>query len=164
MWDHVRTLRAATNEAKVRGYLPGRYSFNVEGGRRAACAGDGTINIEMHFLPDVYAPCEICKGQRYNRDSLDITFKGKNVAEILEDIRKLLTVLSRLVDQGNTVLVIEHDLDVIKTADWIIDHGRRRAAPAAARSWPRARARTCCCGHRQPHRPVHGADTGVDRG
>ena len=199
VWDHVRKLMAATNEAKVRGYLPGRFSFNVKGGRCEACAGDGTIKIEMHFLPDVYVPCEVCKGQRYNRDTLDITFKGKNVAEILdmpceealeffgnqpaiarhmqtlvdvglgyvrlgqpaptlsggeaqrvklaselakrstghtiyvldepttglhfEDIRKLLTVLSRLVDQGNTVLVIEHNLDVIKTADWIIDLG-----------------------------------------
>jgi len=199
VWDHIRKLMAATNEAKVRGYLPGRFSFNVKGGRCEACAGDGTIKIEMHFLPDVYVPCEVCKGQRYNRDTLDITFKGKNVAEILdmpceealeffgnqpaiarhmqtlvdvglgyvrlgqpaptlsggeaqrvklaselakrstghtiyvldepttglhfEDIRKLLTVLSRLVDQGNTVLVIEHNLDVIKTADWIIDLG-----------------------------------------
>ena len=199
VWDHVRKLFAQTNEAKVRGYLPGRFSFNVKGGRCEACAGDGTIKIEMHFLPDVYVPCEICKGQRYNRDTLDITFKGKNVSEVLdmpceealeffqnqpaiarhmqtivdvglgyvrlgqpaptlsggeaqrvklaselakrstghtiyildepttglhfEDIRKLLTVLSRLVDQGNTVLVIEHNLDVVKTADWIIDLG-----------------------------------------
>ncbi len=199
VWDHVRKLFAATQEAKVRGYLPGRFSFNVSGGRCEACAGDGTIKIEMHFLPDVYVPCEVCKGQRYNRDTLDITFKDKNVAEILdmsceealeffgnqpaiarhmqtlvdvglgyvrlgqpattlsggeaqrvklaselakrstghtiyildepttglhfEDIRKLLTVLSRLVDQGNTVLVIEHNLDVIKTADWLIDLG-----------------------------------------
>ena len=188
-----------TQEAKVRGYLPGRFSFNVKGGRCEACAGDGTIKIEMHFLPDVYVPCEVCKGARYNRDTLDITFKGKNIAEVLdlpceealeffanqpviarhmqtlvdvglgyvrlgqpaptlsggeaqriklsselskrstghtiylldepttglhfEDIRKLLTVLGRLVDQGNTVLVIEHNLDVIKTADWIIDLG-----------------------------------------
>ena len=199
VWDHVRKLFAQTNEAKVRGYSPGRFSFNVKGGRCEACAGDGTIKIEMHFLPDVYVPCEICKGKRYNRDTLDITFKGKNVSEILEmpceealeffgnqpniarhmqtivdvglgyvrlgqpaptlsggeaqrvklaselakrstghtiyildepttglhfeDIRKLLTVLSRLVDQGNTVLVIEHNLDVVKTADWIIDLG-----------------------------------------
>ena len=199
VWDHVRKLFAQTNEAKVRGYLPGRFSFNVKGGRCEACAGDGTIKIEMHFLPDVYVPCEICKGKRYNRDTLDITFKGKNVSEILdmpceealeffanqpniarhmqticdvglgyvrlgqpaptlsggeaqrvklaselakrstghtiyildepttglhfEDIRKLLTVLSRLVDQGNSVVVIEHNLDVIKTADWIIDLG-----------------------------------------
>jgi len=199
VWDHVRKLFAATQEAKVRGYLPGRFSFNVAGGRCDACSGDGTIKIEMHFLPDVYVPCEVCKGARYNRDTLDITFKDKNVSDVLnlsceealeffsnqpaisrhmqtlvdvglgyvrlgqpattlsggeaqrvklaselakrstghtiyildepttglhfEDIRKLLTVLSRLVDQGNTVLVIEHNLDVIKTADWLIDLG-----------------------------------------
>jgi excinuclease ABC subunit A len=199
VWDHVRKLFSQTQEAKVRGYLPGRFSFNVKGGRCEACAGDGTIKIEMHFLPDVYVPCEVCKGARYNRDTLDIMFKERNVAEILdmpieealtffanqpaiarhmqtlvdvglgyvrlgqpaptlsggeaqriklaselskrstghtiylldepttglhfEDIRKLLTVLSRLVDQGNTVLVIEHNLDVIKTADWVIDLG-----------------------------------------
>jgi excinuclease ABC subunit A len=199
VWDHVRKLFAATQEAKVRGYLPGRFNIKVAGGRCEACAGDGTIKIEMHFLPDVYVPCEVCKGQRYNRDTLDITFKDKNVADVLdlsceealeffgnqpaiarhmqtlvdvglgyvrlgqpattlsggeaqrvklaselakrstghtiyildepttglhfEDIRKLLTVLSRLVDQGNTVLVIEHNLDVIKTADWLIDLG-----------------------------------------
>jgi excinuclease ABC subunit A len=199
VFDHIRRLFSATTEAKVRGYLPGRFSFNVKGGRCEACAGDGTIKIEMHFLPDVYVPCEVCKGARYNRDTLDITFKGKNIAEVLdmpceealeffanqppiarhmhtlvdvglgyvrlgqpaptlsggeaqriklaselskrstghtiyvldepttglhfEDIRKLLAVLSRLVDQGNTVIVIEHNLDVIKTADWIIDLG-----------------------------------------
>jgi excinuclease ABC subunit A len=199
VFDHVRKLFAQTQEAKVRGYLPGRFSFNVSGGRCEACAGDGTIKIEMHFLPDVYVPCEVCKGKRYNRDTLDITFKDKNISEVLdlsceealeffsnqpaiarhmqtivdvglgyvrlgqpattlsggeaqrvklaselakrstghtiyildepttglhfEDIRRLLTVLSRLVDQGNTVLVIEHNLDVIKTADWIIDLG-----------------------------------------
>jgi excinuclease ABC subunit A len=199
VFDHIRKLFAQTNEAKVRGYLPGRFSFNVKGGRCEACAGDGTIKIEMHFLPDVYVPCEVCKGARYNRDTLDITFKGLTISEVLdlpceealeffgnqptiarhmqtlvdvglgyvrlgqpattlsggeaqrvklaselakrstghtiymldepttglhfEDIRKLLTVLSRLVDQGNTVLVIEHNLDVIKTADWIIDLG-----------------------------------------
>jgi excinuclease ABC subunit A len=199
VWDHIRKLFAATQEAKVRGYLPGRFSFNVAGGRCEACAGDGTIKIEMHFLPDVYVPCEVCKGKRYNRDTLDITFKEKNVADVLdlsceealeffgnqpaiarhmqtlvdvglgyvrlgqpattlsggeaqrvklaselakrstghtiyildepttglhfEDIRKLLTVLSRLVDQGNTVLVIEHNLDVVKTADWVVDLG-----------------------------------------
>ncbi len=199
VFDHIRRLFSATTEAKVRGYQPGRFSFNVKGGRCEACAGDGTIKIEMHFLPDVYVPCEVCKGARYNRDTLDISFKGKNIAEVLdmpceealeffanqpniarhmqtlvdvglgyvrlgqpaptlsggeaqriklaselskrstghtiylldepttglhfEDIRKLLTVLSRLVDQGNTVLVIEHNLDVIKTADWIIDLG-----------------------------------------
>jgi excinuclease ABC subunit A len=199
MFDHVRKLFTQTQEAKVRGYQPGRFSFNVKGGRCEACAGDGTIKIEMHFLPDVYVPCEVCKGARYNRDTLDILFKGKSIAEVLdmpceealaffanqpaiarhlqtivdvglgyvrlgqpaptlsggeaqrvklaselakrstghtiyildepttglhfEDIRRLLTVLSRLVDQGNTVLVIEHNLDVVKTADWIIDLG-----------------------------------------
>jgi excinuclease ABC subunit A len=199
VFDHIRRLFAATHEAKVRGYQPGRFSFNVSGGRCEACAGDGTIKIEMHFLPDVYVPCEVCKGARYNRDTLDITFKDRNIAEVLdmsceealaffanqppiarhmqtlvdvglgyvrlgqpattlsggeaqrvklsselakrstghtiyildepttglhfEDIRRLLTVLSRLVDQGNTVLVIEHNLDVIKTADHIVDLG-----------------------------------------
>ncbi|HEX4864783.1 MAG TPA: excinuclease ABC subunit UvrA, partial [Acidimicrobiales bacterium] len=199
VFDHIRRLFATATEAKVRGYQPGRFSFNVKGGRCEACAGDGTIKIEMHFLPDVYVPCEVCKGARYNRDTLDITFKGKNIAEVLdmpceealeffanqpviarhmqtlvdvglgyvrlgqpaptlsggeaqriklaselskrstghtiyvldepttglhfEDIRKLLAVLSRLVDQGNTVIVIEHNLDVIKTADWVIDLG-----------------------------------------
>ncbi|MDH5289667.1 MAG: excinuclease ABC subunit UvrA, partial [Acidimicrobiia bacterium] len=199
VFDSIRKLFALTNEAKVRGYQPGRFSFNVSGGRCEACAGDGTIKIEMHFLPDVYVPCEVCKGARYNRDTLDIEFKGKNISEVLdlpieegleffanqppiarhlqtlvdvglgyvrlgqpaptlsggeaqrvklaselakrstghtiylldepttglhfEDIRRLLTVLSRLVDQGNTVLVIEHNLDVIKTADWLIDLG-----------------------------------------
>jgi excinuclease ABC subunit A len=199
VFDHVRKLFAQTAEAKVRGYLPGRFSFNVAGGRCEACAGDGTIKIEMHFLPDVYVPCEVCKGARYNRDTLDITFKGKNISDVLEmsceealgffsnqpaiarhmqtivdvglgyvrlgqpaptlsggeaqrvklaselakrstghtiyildepttglhfeDIRKLLTVLSRLVDGGNTVVVIEHNLDVVKTADWVIDLG-----------------------------------------
>jgi excinuclease ABC subunit A len=199
VFDNIRKLFASTQEAKVRGYLPGRFSFNVAGGRCDACSGDGTIKIEMHFLPDVYVPCEVCKGARYNRDTLDITFKGKNIADVLdmpisealdfftnqpaiarhmqtlvdvglgyvrlgqpaptlsggeaqrvklaselakrstghtiylldepttglhfEDVRRLLTVLSRLVDQGNTVLVIEHNLDVIKTADWLIDLG-----------------------------------------
>ena len=199
VFDNVRKLFATTAEAKVRGYMPGRFSFNVQGGRCEACSGDGTIKIEMHFLPDVYVPCEVCKGDRYNRDTLDIQFKGKNIADVLDmpvaeavhffanqpaigrymqtlmdvglgyvrlgqsaptlsggeaqrvklatelakrstghtiylldepttglhfdDVRRLLTVLSRLVDQGNTVLVIEHNLDVIKTADWIIDLG-----------------------------------------
>jgi excinuclease ABC subunit A len=199
VFDNIRKLFAQTQEAKVRGYLPGRFSFNVSGGRCDACSGDGTIKIEMHFLPDVYVPCEVCKGARYNRDTLDITFKDHNIADVLamsceeakdffanqpviarhmstlvdvglgyvrlgqpattlsggeaqrvklsselakrstghtiyildepttglhfEDVRKLLTVLSRLVDQGNTVLVIEHNLDVIKTADWVIDLG-----------------------------------------
>jgi excinuclease ABC subunit A len=199
VFDSIRKLFATTAEAKVRGYMPGRFSFNVAGGRCEACSGDGTLKIEMHFLPDVYVPCEVCKGARYNRDTLDIEFKGKNIAEVLdmpvaeavdffanqprigrymqtlmdvglgyvrlgqsaptlsggeaqrvklaselakrstghtiylldepttglhfEDVRRLLTVLSRLVDQGNTVLVIEHNLDVIKTADHLIDLG-----------------------------------------
>ncbi len=199
VFDNIRKLFSQTQESRVRGYQPGRFSFNVSGGRCESCSGDGTIKIEMHFLPDVYVPCEVCKGARYNRDTLDITFKGKNIADVLdmpcgeaveffanqpviarhmqtitdvglgyvrlgqpaptlsggeaqrvklaselskrptghtiyildepttglhfEDVRKLLTVLSRLVDQGNTVLVIEHNLDVIKTADWLIDLG-----------------------------------------
>ena len=199
VFDHIRKLFSTTNEAKVRGYQQGRFSFNVKGGRCESCAGDGTIKIEMNFLPDVYVPCEVCKGARYNRDTLDVTFKGKNIADVLnlpaedaatffenqpriarhmqtlcdvglgyvrlgqpattlsggeaqriklsaelskrptgktvyvldepttglhfEDIRRLLIVLSRLVDQGNTVIVIEHNLDVIKTADWVIDLG-----------------------------------------
>ena len=199
VFDAIRKLFSSTNEAKVRGYQQGRFSFNVKGGRCEACAGDGTIKIEMNFLPDVYVPCEVCKGARYNRDTLDVTFKGKNIAEVLdlpceeaalffqnqpsiarhmqtlvdvglgyirlgqpattlsggeaqrvklaaelskrstgrtvyvldepttglhfEDIRRLLIVLSRLVDQGNSVIVIEHNLDVVKTADWVIDLG-----------------------------------------
>ena len=199
VFDKIRALFAATPEAKIRGYQQGRFSFNVKGGRCEACSGDGTIKIEMHFLPDVYVPCEVCRGARYNRDTLDITFKGKNVADVLdmsieeglaffenqptiarqlqtlfdvglgyvrlgqpaptlsggeaqrvklaselgkrstgstmylldepttglhfEDVRRLLGVLSRLVDAGNTVLVIEHNLDVVKSADWVIDLG-----------------------------------------
>jgi excinuclease ABC subunit A len=199
VWDQVRTLFAATPEARARGYLPGRFSFNVKGGRCEACAGDGTIKIEMHFLPDVYVPCEVCRGARYNRETLEILWKGHSVSEVLdmsveealavfanqpkivrvlqtlfdvglgyirlgqsattlsggeaqriklaselgkrstgrtfyildepttglhfEDIRKLLQVLQRLVDAGNTVVVIEHNLDVIKSADWVIDLG-----------------------------------------
>ena len=199
VFDDIRKLFATTPEAKVRGYQPGRFSFNVPGGRCEACSGDGTIKIEMVFLPDVYVPCDVCKGERYNRDTLDILFKGKNISQILdmpiseavdffanqprigrhmqtlldvglgyvrlgqsaptlsggeaqrvklaaelakrstgrtiylldepttglhfEDVRRLLTVLARLVETGNTVLVIEHNLDVIKTADWIIDMG-----------------------------------------
>ncbi|GAA3650549.1 excinuclease ABC subunit UvrA [Nonomuraea antimicrobica] len=199
VFDHVRKLFAATTEAKVRGYQPGRFSFNVKGGRCEACAGDGTIKIEMNFLPDVYVPCEVCHGARYNRETLEVHYKGKTIAEVLdmpieealgffdaipairrhlqtlndvglgyvrlgqpattlsggeaqrvklaselqrrqtgrtiyvldepttglhfEDIRRLLGVLGRLVDGGNTVIVIEHNLDVIKTADWIIDMG-----------------------------------------
>ena len=199
VFDHVRKLFASTPEAKMRGYQQGRFSFNVKGGRCEACAGDGTIKIEMNFLPDVYVPCEVCHGARYNRETLEVHYKGKTIAEVLdmpieeavdffaavpainrhmktlvevglgyvrlgqpattlsggeaqrvklsselqkrstgrtvyvldepttglhfEDIRKLLLVLGRLVDQGNTVLVIEHNLDVIKTADWIVDMG-----------------------------------------
>jgi excinuclease ABC subunit A len=199
VFDHVRKLFAATSEAKVRGYQPGRFSFNVKGGRCEACSGDGTIKIEMQFLPDVYVPCEVCHGARYNRETLEVHYKGKTISEVLdmpieealgffeaipairrhlqtlndvglgyvrlgqpaptlsggeaqrvklaselqrrstgrtiyvldepttglhfEDIRKLLGVLGRLVDGGNTVIVIEHNLDVIKTADWIIDMG-----------------------------------------
>ncbi len=199
VFDHVRRLFAATTEAKIRGYQPGRFSFNVKGGRCEACSGDGTIKIEMQFLPDVYVPCEVCHGARYNTDTLQVHFKGKTIAEVLdmpideaaeffeavpaihrhlktlvdvglgyvrlgqpaptlsggeaqrvklaselqrratgrtiyvldepttglhfEDIRKLLGVLDRLVETGNTVIVIEHNLDVIKTADWVIDLG-----------------------------------------
>jgi len=199
VFDHVRKLFAQTTEAKIRGYQPGRFSFNVKGGRCEACAGDGTIKIEMQFLPDVYVPCEVCHGARYNTDTLQVHYKGKTIAEVLdmpieeaaeffapvpaihrhlktlvdvglgyvrlgqpaptlsggeaqrvklaselqrratgrtiyvldepttglhfEDIRKLLGVLTRLVDTGNTVIVIEHNLDVIKTADWVIDLG-----------------------------------------
>jgi excinuclease ABC subunit A len=199
VFDHIRKLFAQTPEARVRGYKEGRFSFNVKGGRCEACAGDGQIKIEMHFLPDIYVPCESCKGKRYNRETLEVTFKGKNISQILEasveealeifeavpvirrhfqtlydvglgyiklgqpaptlsggeaqrvklaselskratgktlyildepttglhfdDINKLLGVLQRLVDAGNTVIVIEHNLDVIKTADWIIDLG-----------------------------------------
>ncbi|MDK3256392.1 excinuclease ABC subunit UvrA [Blastococcus capsensis] len=199
VWDHVRKLFAQTTEAKVRGYLPGRFSFNVKGGRCEACSGDGTLKIEMNFLPDVYVPCEVCKGARFNRETLEVHYKGKTVAEVLdmpieeaadffaaipaiarylrtltdvglgyvrlgqpattlsggeaqrvklaselqkrsngrsiyvldepttglhfEDIRKLLLVLQGLVDKGNSVIVIEHNLDVIKSADWLIDMG-----------------------------------------
>ena len=199
VFDHIRKLFASTPEAKMRGYQQGRFSFNVKGGRCEACSGDGTIKIEMNFLPDVYVPCEVCHGARYNRETLEVHYKGKTIAEVLdmpieeavdffaavpainrhmktlvevglgyvrlgqpattlsggeaqrvklsselqkrstgrtvyvldepttglhfEDIRKLLLVLGRLVDQGNSVLVIEHNLDVIKTADWIVDMG-----------------------------------------
>ncbi len=199
VFDHIRELFSQTKESKVRGYKPGRFSFNVKGGRCEACRGDGTLKIEMHFLPDIYVPCEVCHGKRYNRETLEVHFKGKNVAEVLDmsveealvffenqpkirrrlqtlhdvgldyiklgqpsttlsggeaqrvklatelskvatgntlyildepttglhfaDVDKLLDVLQRLVDAGNTVLVIEHNLDVIKTADWLIDLG-----------------------------------------
>jgi excinuclease ABC subunit A len=208
VFDHVRKLFAKTEESRIRGYQPGRFSFNVKGGRCEACAGDGTIRIEMHFLPDVYVACEVCKGQRYNRDTLDIRFKGRTIADVLdmscdealgffhkqpaitrhmqtlvdvglgyvrlgqsaptlsggeaqrvklaselarrptghtvyildepttglhfEDVRKLLGVLNRLVDNGNTVIVIEHNLDVVKTADWLVDLGPEGGAGGGA--------------------------------
>jgi excinuclease ABC subunit A len=199
VFDHVRKLFAQVPEAKLRGYQPGRFSFNVRGGRCENCAGDGQIKIEMHFLPDVYVTCEVCKGRRYNRETLEVKYKGRSISDVLdmsveealeffqnippikrhmqtlsdvglgyvrlgqpaptlsggeaqriklsselhkratgntlyvldepttglhfEDVRKLLAVLQRLVSTGNTVLVIEHNLDVIKTSDWIIDMG-----------------------------------------
>lgn len=199
MWDPIRRIFSETEEAKIRGYGPGRFSFNVKGGRCESCSGDGTIKIEMNFLPDVYVPCEVCHGTRYNRETLEVRYKGKNVAEVLdmtisqakeffasvtritkylevlesvglgyirlgqpattlsggeaqrvklaselhkrssgktvymldepttglhfEDVRKLLGVLQELTDKGNTVIVIEHNLDVIKSADWVIDLG-----------------------------------------
>ncbi len=199
VWDHVRRLFAETQEAKIRGYKPGRFSFNVKGGRCEACSGDGTIKIEMNFLPDVYVQCEVCHGARYNRETLEVRYKGKTVADVLdmpiseaaeffaavpgiarhlntlvdvglgyvrlgqsattlsggeaqrvklaselqkrssgrtvyvldepttglhfEDVRKLLEVLQGLADKGNTVVVIEHNLDVVRSADWIIDMG-----------------------------------------
>jgi len=199
LFNDIRDLFASTNDAKIRGYGPGRFSFNVKGGRCEACCGDGLVKIEMHFLADVYVPCEVCRGQRYNRETLEVTYKGKNIAQVLEmtadeavdffenlpkirrkaqtlvevglgyvklgqssttlsggeaqrvklatelarvstgktiyvldepttglhaaDVHKLIDVLQQLVDAGNTVLVIEHNLDVIKTADHIIDLG-----------------------------------------
>ena len=199
VFDDIRDVYSVTSEAKIRGYKKGRFSFNVKGGRCEACRGDGIIKIEMHFLPDVYVPCEICKGKRYNRETLEVKYKGKSIADVLEmtienacaffqniprihrklqtlldvglgymnlgqpattlsggeaqrvklaaelyrrstgksiyildepttglhidDIDRLLRVLHRLVDNGDTVLVIEHNLDVIKTADYLIDLG-----------------------------------------
>jgi excinuclease ABC subunit A len=199
LFDHIRALYATSPDARARGYKPGRFSFNVKGGRCETCRGDGTIKIEMHFLPDVYINCEVCHGRRYNRETLEVKFKGKSIADVLDmsveealeffakipklrrrlqtlhdvgldymrlgqpattlsggeaqrvklatelskiatgrtlyildepttglhtyDIEKLLQVLQRLVDAGNTVLVIEHNLDVIKQADWVLDLG-----------------------------------------
>ena len=199
LFNDIRDLFASTQEAKSRGYGPGRFSFNVRGGRCEACSGDGVLKIEMHFLPDIFVPCEVCKGRRYNRETLEVRYKGKNIADVLEmtvdeaveffaplprirnklqtlcdvglgyvklgqpstelsggeaqrvklatelskiatgktiyildepttglhtdDVRKLLEVLQRLVDSGNTVVVIEHNLDVIKCADHLIDLG-----------------------------------------
>jgi excinuclease ABC subunit A len=195
----VRELFAATQEARSRGYKPGRFSFNVKGGRCEACQGDGVIKVEMHFLPDIYVPCDVCKGKRYNRETLEVRYKSKNIHEVLDmtvedariffdpvpmlarrlqtlidvglsyislgqsattlsggeaqrvklskelskrdtgktlyildepttglhfyDIQQLLNVLHRLRDHGNTIVVIEHNLDVIKTADWVVDLG-----------------------------------------
>ena len=199
VFDQIRDLFAATSDAKAKGYKKGRFSFNVKGGRCEACAGDGIIKIEMHFLPDVYVPCEVCQGKRYNRETLDVKYKGKNIFDVLDmtveeaveffknvpsisrkiqtladvglsyiklgqpsttlsggeaqriklatelskrstgktiyildepttglhfaDVHKLVEILQRLSDGGNTVVVIEHNLDVIKTADYIIDMG-----------------------------------------
>jgi excinuclease ABC subunit A len=191
----VRELFSATPEARSRGYTPGRFSFNVKGGRCEACAGDGVIKVEMHFLADIFVPCDICQGKRYNRETLEVRYKGKTIHEVLEDalqffsavpslarklqtlmdvglsyitlgqnavtlsggeaqrvklakelskrdtgttlyildepttglhfhdIKQLLTVLHKLRDHGNTVIIIEHNLDVIKTADWLVDMG-----------------------------------------
>ncbi|MCD6031613.1 MAG: excinuclease subunit, partial [Thermomicrobiales bacterium] len=199
LFTPIRELYASMPEAKARGYMPGRFSFNVKGGRCEACKGEGIIQIEMNFLPDVFVPCEVCQGKRYNREALEITYKGKSIADVLDmtvaealdffqnvpaiknklqtlndvglsyiklgqpatqlsggeaqrvklsselsrratgrtlyildepttglhfaDIEKLLGILQRLVDGGNTVIVIEHNLDVIKSADWVIDMG-----------------------------------------
>ena len=199
LFNDIRDLFASTQEAKSRGYGPGRFSFNVRGGRCEACSGDGVLKIEMHFLPDIYVPCEVCKGKRYNRETLEVRYKGKNIYEVLEmtveealpffenlpriygrlktlmdvglsyiklgqpstelsggeaqrvklatelskrstgqtiyildepttglhsyDVHRLIEVLQRLVEAGNTVVVIEHNLDVIKTADHVIDLG-----------------------------------------
>ena len=199
LFNDIRDLFAATNDAKIRGYGPGRFSFNVKGGRCEACCGDGLVKIEMHFLADVYVPCEVCHGARYNRETLEVQYKEKNISQVLDmtaeealdffenlpkirrkvqalvevglgyvklgqssttlsggeaqrvklatelarvstgntiyildepttglhaaDVHKLIEVLQRLVDAGNTVLVIEHNLDVIKTADYLIDLG-----------------------------------------
>ena len=132
VFDMIRDLFAATPDAKARGYKKGRFSFNVKGGRCEACSGDGILKIEMHFLPDVYVPCEVCGGKRYNRETLEVKYKGKSIYDVLDepttglhfaDVHKLVEILRKLSDGGNTVVVIEHNLDVIKTADYIIDMG-----------------------------------------
>ena len=199
MFDVIRDIFAATQEAKMRGYDKGRFSFNVAGGRCEACSGDGVLKIEMHFLPDIYVPCEVCKGKRYNRETLEVKYKGKTISDVLDmtveealkffenipkikskiqtlydvglgyiklgqpsttlsggeaqrvklatelskkatgktlyildepttglhiaDVHKLVDILQRLVDTGNSIIVIEHNLDLIKTADYIIDLG-----------------------------------------
>ena len=221
LFTPIRELFAQVKEARERGYGPGRFSFNVKGGRCEACQGDGLIKVEMHFLPDVYVPCDVCHGQRYNRETLEIRYKGKNIHEVLamtveqahaffepvpavarklatlldvglgyitlgqsattlsggeaqrvklalelskrdtgrtlyildepttglhfHDIELLLTVLHRLRDHGNTVVVIEHNLDVIKTADWIIDLGPGRRRRRRARSSPKAAGAIAAC-------------------
>ena len=230
VFDRIRTLFSETPEAKVRGYQPGRFSFNVKGGRCEACSGDGTIKIEMNFLPDVYVDCEVCHGKRYNRDTLAVHYKGKNIAEVLEmpieeaaeffepiqaihrylqharrrgprlrparPVRddalgrrgaarearhraaaahataaastcstsrrractsrtsaRLLEVLNGLVDKGNTVIVIEHNLDVIKSSDWVIDlgpEGGSGGGQVIATGTPEQVARV----EAQPHRRV----------
>ena len=221
VFDDIRDVFAATNEAKIRGYKKGRFSFNVKGGRCEACKGDGIIKIEMHFLPDVYVPCEVCHGKRYNRETLEVKYKGKNIADVLDmtvedaleffanipkikrkiqtiydvglgymklgqpattlsggeaqrvklaselhrrsngrtlyildepttglhadDIARLLDVLQRLVENGDTVVVIEHNLDVIKTADYIIDlgpEGGDRGGTVIAKGTPEQVAKT----------------------
>ena len=242
VFDDIRKLFATTTEAKIRGYQPGRFSFNVKGGRCDACSGDGTIKIEMNFLPDVYVPCEVCHGARYNRETLEVHFKGKTIADVLdmpieeaadffaavpaiarhmqtlndvglgyvrlgqpaptlsggeaqrvklaselqkrstgrtiyvldepttglhfEDIRKLLEVLQGLVDKGNTVIVIEHNLDVIKNADWVVDmgpEGGNGGGRVIAEGTPEQVATVEALAHRPvprpgagPQRPHHG--------
>ena len=229
VFDHIRQLFARTQESRARGYKPGRFSFNVKGGRCEVCRGDGQIKIEMHFLPDVYVPCEQCHGKRYNRETLEVRFKGKSIADVLEmsveeaveffenipkihrrlrtlhdvgldyihlgqpattlsggeaqrvklatelakvatgntlyildepttglhfaDVQRLLEVLGRLVDAGNTVVVIEHNLDVIKTADWLIDlgpEGGEEGGEVDGHRHPRGRRR----GRRLLHGPL----------
>src|SRR6185312_12855567 len=144
LFTPMRELMAEMPMARERGYGPGRFSFNVAGGRCEACQGDGVVKVEMHFLPDVYVPCDVCIGARYNRETLEVLYKGRNIAQILDMTveaaheflqavpaiaRKLQTLLDvglsyiKLGQAGNTIVVIEHNLDVIKTADWIIDMG-----------------------------------------